>query len=692
MNEMLSKYVKLLMVACLAGALVLILPELVISKEKTQVFATPVRQSKLDHMTAGPPQKLTLRDAARNDRWFGLEVRNVCWSPDGKSVFFRWNMNPSTDQNPSTDPWFRVDYSGKAVEKIPDSRVHLIPAAAVTWNREGNRAVWVRNNSLYLYDASKSESVYPVLSIEKRLRNAQILSDGHSVLFMIDEDLFQYEIETGILRQLTRKHIKSERKKSKTLQWLEQQQIDLFERLRDAKKRRKATEAHRRQTDIYVAQAIPVDKGVVLEDIQLSPDKHYVTFKWRKPNRNRPPTKYMDYVTVSGYAEEKEARAKVGEKQDEFRMGIIRFDPTKDPDEVRIVWVDYSDIDSNPATIYGPYWSLEGNRAVVQIVSLGHKDRWICRLDLETGKASAIVHDHDDAWLGGPPPLMGYLRPALLEWLPGEHFVFASERTGWCHLYLVELDGTVKPLTKGTWEVRIAQLSRDRSKWLIAASREHPSDDHLYIMPATGGELVRLTEKPGRHRGYFSPDGQRIAVVYSETIQLPDLFLCDAKPDAPKVRITVSGADNYFRHKWTRPEVVSFNHPDGGLVWAALFRPEKPTPENAAILHIHGGGYRQFSHRGWSVYGYDSHIGLINFLVKQGYSVLDLDYRGSAGFGSDYRSGLYRSMGIQDVNSAVAAVDYLVKKHGVDRKRIGIYGISYGGFLTLMSLFRYPGV
>ena len=328
----------------------------------------------------------------------------------------------------------------------------------------------------------------------------------------------------------------------------------------------------------------------------------------------------------------------------------------------------------------------------MQILSTDNKDRWIARLDGATGETTTLVHDHDDAWLGGPPPLAGYLQPALLEWLPAERFVFASERTGWSHLYLAEQDGTLRPLTSGAWEVRGAQLSRDRSRWLITASREHPCDDDLYLMPAAGGELTRLSTGEGRHNGVLSPDGTRLAELQSGSVTLPDLQLGDARPGAPSRRISVSGSDEYQRHPLARPEVVSFAHPDGRPVWGALFRPASDKRNGAAVLHIHGGGYRQFSHRGWSVYGYALHLGLINYLVGQGYTVLDFDYRGGAGFGRDYRTDIYRSMGDKDVAGAVAAVDFLAREHGVDRSRVGIYGPSYGGFFTLMALFRHPGV
>ncbi|MFP5353710.1 MAG: prolyl oligopeptidase family serine peptidase, partial [Gemmatimonadota bacterium] len=239
-------------------------------------------------------------------------------------------------------------------------------------------------------------------------------------------------------------------------------------------------------------------------------------------------------------------------------------------------------------------------------------------------------------------------------------------------------------------------LSRDRALWLIGASREHPSDDHLYTLPAAGGTLTRLTSEPGRHEGALSPDGRRLAVTHSRNDQLPDLWIRDVAggvAGGTGVRVTQSGSDNYWRHAWRRPETVTIPHPDGGVTWAGLYRPARPHPRHPAIIYVHGGGYRQFAHHGWSVYGFShaSHYGMINWLVQQGYTVLDFDYRGSAGYGRDYRTDIHRSMGVKDVDGAVAAARWLVRTQGVDSSRIGIYGVSYGGFMTLMSLFRYPG-
>jgi dipeptidyl aminopeptidase/acylaminoacyl peptidase len=650
---------------------------------------TPLYQSTPSGRSA-TPEPLTLRDASRDDRFVGVGVSDVRFGLDGSHVYFRWHPSPSPGDVPEADPWYRVDRSGTSAERVPDEEVHSIPAAAPSWSRDGSRACWAREGSLYLYgDSGNTERT---LSGSTPVLEPSMLPDGSACDFTLEENLYRYEISSRSLRQLTRKRVKDDAKRAGSDEWREKEEESLFARIRDAKEREEKIHDYRRSLEPAGAQVVEVEPGIAREALRLSPDGKFLTFRARKPPARRRDTLYLDYVTSTGDSEVREARPKAGDPEDESRLGILRFDPKSDPEQASITWVDTSSLTADPALVYGPHWSLEGDRALVQVLSTGHKDRWIAELDVETGRTAVLVHDHDDAWLGGPPPVAGYLEPALLEWLPGGRFVFASERSGWSHLYLVEPGREPRALTEGEWEVRDATLSRDRSRWLITASREHPCDDHLYSLPAEGGELTRLTSKPGRQNGILSPDGARLAVVHSASFQLPDLFLRDPSPSSDEVRVTVSGTDKFFRHDWVEPEVVSFPHPDGKPVWAALYEPRAPAPSRPAVLHIHGGGYRQFSHRGYSVYGYGLHLGLLQYLVQSGYTVLDLDYRGSAGFGRDYRTDIHRSMGGKDVESAVAAARYLAREREIDPERIGIYGISYGGFLTLMSQFRHPGV
>ena len=653
----------------------------------------PLRQSTLDSTHATVP--LTLRDVSRNDRWIGTGARDLRWSPDGSAVYFRWHPAPSTADDPEADPWYRADRDGRSAARVPDSLVALIPSDDVQWSRDGRVAAWVSGGGVYLYDARREPATTRrIVAGAQPARGLQVAATGRSVDFLMGEDLYRWDISEGALRRLTRIVRRPADGRTDAQRWLVAQQEELLGAIRERQERERVAGRHARSVAFGAPQPVPLPEGAAVEDMRMSPDDRFVTVSVRIPDRKRPPTLYMDYATESGYAETRQARGKVGEPRDAFRFGIVAVDPLIDPDSVTARWLELPDAAGRPAITYGPYWNLEGTGGVIATITQDDKDLWISRLDPATGRTTVVDHQRDSAWLGGPPIQANNVRPGLIEWLPGGRLVFASEKSGWSHLYLAEPNGTIRPLTSGEWETRGAQLSRDRSLWLLRTSREHPADDHLYTMPAAGGPLVRLTTEEGRSDGVLSPDGRRLAVLFSRSDRLPDLWLRDPVPDARSTRVTVSGSDEFWRHRWLQPEIVTIPHPDGGIVWAGLYKPATPDSRRPAVVYVHGGGYRQFAQRGWSVYGFSraSHYGMLNYLTQLGYTVLDFDYRGSAGYGRDYRTDIYRSMGQKDVDGAVAAARWLARTQGVDSTRIGIYGVSYGGFMTLMSLFRYPGV
>jgi dipeptidyl aminopeptidase/acylaminoacyl peptidase len=129
---------------------------------------------------------------------------------------------------------------------------------------------------------------------------------------------------------------------------------------------------------------------------------------------------------------------------------------------------------------------------------------------------------------------------------------------------------------------------------------------------------------------------------------------------------------------------------DGVMVPARMYKPKNWKPGGAGILFVHGSGYAQNVHKWWSS---NSQVYLFNhFLMENGYLVLDIDYRASAGYGRDWRTAIYRHMGGKDLDDHVDAARWMVREQGVDARRIGIYGGSYGGFMTLMAMFNAPDV
>ena len=170
----------------------------------------------------------------------------------------------------------------------------------------------------------------------------------------------------------------------------------------------------------------------------------------------------------------------------------------------------------------------------------------------------------------------------------------------------------------------------------------------------------------------------------------PELFLQENKPDATPRRVTVSPSPLFSTYGWRDAPTVTFSARDGKAVSARLFSPasRKPGEKGPAVVFVHGAGYLQNAHRGWSQYEHEYLFH--NFLADRGYTVLDVDYRGSSGYGRDVRTAIYKHMGGPDLTDAEDGAKWLIQTQNVDARRIGIYGGSYGGFLTLMALFTQP--
>ena len=154
------------------------------------------------------------------------------------------------------------------------------------------------------------------------------------------------------------------------------------------------------------------------------------------------------------------------------------------------------------------------------------------------------------------------------------------------------------------------------------------------------------------------------------------------------MQLTSGQSESFKSYAWRDPQLVTFKAQDGAMVPARLYTPDSKVKNGAAVIFVHGAGYLQNVHKWWSSYfrEYMFH----NLMTDLGYTVIDIDYRASSGYGRDWRTGVYRHMGGKDLSDQVDGAKYLVAEHGVDANKIGIYGGSYGGFITLMALFNEP--
>ncbi|HEY5614557.1 MAG TPA: prolyl oligopeptidase family serine peptidase, partial [Bacteroidota bacterium] len=433
----------------------------------------------------------------------------------------------------------------------------------------------------------------------------------------------------------------------------------------------------------------------------LSPDEQYVTFILSQSAGDAKRTIVPNYVTESGFTEDINARTKVGEPQTtyEFFVYNVVLDSVMQvkPDDVQGVLPPKAAGDTTKAkpkpravSYNGPYWSHDGKTAFAQFFSQDNKDRWIVLLDAEQAKFTTVVEtQHDDAWIGGPG-IRGFGFTENVGWMPdSKRIYFQSETDGYSHLYTVTLDGKTKTqLTRGKFELYDLAMSRDKKRWYFGSNEVHFGERHLYSMPIDGGDRTRITSMEGRNAAELSPDESRIAVLYSFGNKFPELYLMDNKPGAKATQATDSRSKEFASYDWRAPQVLTFKARDGVDVPARLYKPENPN--GAAVVFVHGAGYLQNAHKWWSNYfrEYMFH----NLLVDKGYTVLDLDYRASAGLGRDWRTAIYRFMGGKDLEDNVDGARWLSASHGIDPKRIGVYGGSYGGFITLMAMFTTPDV
>ncbi|HNP75864.1 MAG: prolyl oligopeptidase family serine peptidase [Cyclobacteriaceae bacterium] len=640
---------------------------------------------------------LTVEKIMRDPKWIGVAPSNVFWSEDGKQLFFSWN--PERNQG---DSLYSISLTSRTPAKVNAVARRTMPSQNGNYNRAHTKKVYEKAGDIYLLDVLTAKTTQ-ITSSNEREFNASFSGDEKKVLFITNGNLYSWEIASGAFAQLTdfRKGKKAEARSNEQEKWLKADQLAYFDILRERNTARKGTDKMnkldrpRRPKEIYID-----DKNV--DQIMLTPDGRFITYRLTKL-ANPKGTIVPAYVTESGFTEDINSRTKVGGAQNTYELMVYNIE--KDTvlavktDEIPGIYdaPDYRKDYPNKYKVkegakptarsvifFGPYWSDDGKNNVVVVRAQDNKDRWLLSLDLATQKLKAIDRQRDEAWVGGPGTGFG---AGAIGWISGNQLWFQSEESGYAHLYTYDFTTSKRQaLTSGKYEVQGVELSRDKKTFYLTTNEVHPGEKQFYRMPVTGGKAERLTTLTGANEVSLSPDEKWLAIRSSYSNKPWELYLQENKPGAKPEQITNSLTAEFKSYPWRDPEVTTFTARDGAQVYTRIYKPANPN--GAAVIFVHGAGYLQNAHRWWSNYfrEYMFH----NLLVDRGYTVLDLDYRGSAGYGRDWRTGIYRFMGGKDLTDHVDGARWLAEKHGINPKRIGIYGGSYGGFITLMGMFTTP--
>jgi dipeptidyl aminopeptidase/acylaminoacyl peptidase len=335
-------------------------------------------------------------------------------------------------------------------------------------------------------------------------------------------------------------------------------------------------------------------------------------------------------------------------------------------------------------------WNESGSNALLDIRSQDNKDRWIVSLNAENGKIKTIDRQRDEAWIDGPG-ISGFR--AKEGWLNDNTVYFQSEATGYSQLYSFNINTSSKTsITQGKYEVQDVVLSKSKQNFYLLTNEEHPGKQNWYKIKIDGTGKEKITSATGGYEVSLSPDEKTIAYRYSYINKPWELFIQENAANKKSTQITNKAVSEEFKqYAWRENKIFTITARDGQSIYARLYEPKKGTKNNAAVIFVHGAGYLQNVHYWWSN-NYPREYMFNNLLADKGYTVIDIDYRGSAGYGRDWRTGIYRFMGGKDLDDEVDAAKYLVKELGIDSTRIGMYGGSYGGFMTLMAMFTAPDV
>lgn len=647
---------------------------------------------------------LTLDQVMADPDWIGPPVEQAWWSWDGRQIQYLLKREGATIRDT-----YRQPVDGGTASRVDGAARGQLDGMNPAFDTRHTRMAFVRNGDVFVRDL-RNGALTQVTRTDAAEALPQWSREGNLV-FRVGNDWYQWRAGNGVSQAAVIKAEKDPGAAPKPDD-LRERQFEMIRTLKDDKARRDAARVQDQQwrSEDPTRAPVPVYFGpdVNIADSAMSPDGRWMlAVTTAKGADEGQAGKMPRYVTESGYEEFEAVRTRVGRnaplpqklwlvdiaaaKATEVKydtlpgiaddpLAAMRKAAKKDPLKGnRDVQVLTSGDNSGAPSIR---WSDDGRSVVVAIRAIDNKDRWIATVDLASAKLLPRHRLTDPAWINWSFNDFG--------WTPDGQLWLLSEQDGYSHLYLGE--GS-KPLalTSGKWEVSAPQLSRDGATFYFLCNRKWPGDYEVCSVPRNGGEVRELTDLGGVEDFSLSPDGQQLLVRHSRAYMPPQLSVLSANGGTAK-QITDTRKEAFKAREWMLPEYVQVPSKHGaGTIWGKYYGPKQPEAgrKYPIVMFVHGAGYLQNVDDRWPDYFREQMFH--NLLVEKGYVVLDLDYRGSEGYGRDWRTAIYRNMGHPELEDYLDGLDWLAANKQGDKDRAGIYGGSYGGFMTFMALFRSPG-
>ena len=574
--------------------------------------------------------------------------RNVNWINDGNRYsYMQRNEETNSMEIRVYDPATKEDIL------IFNTKEHTFPNADSTfeyssfqWSKDSKYLVFQSNfrpvyrksgiSDYYLYSV-EDESLK---LLAKDARTAELSPDGSKIGYERDGDLFVYHIASGEETQLTdsgKEYFYNGR-----FGWVYEEEFGL-------------------------AQAW-----------EWSPDSKYIAY-WQTDERD---VHIFQMTNYKGHHPEYEKipYPQVGDKNPSVKIGIVNVETT----EKR--WMDKPDGGYIPRI----YWtSQEGQLAMVHL-NRAQNHLKLFFSDAQTGNSKLIMEEQSDAWIDVFDFFAGINH---LFFFPedSKEFFWISDRDGWSHIYRYDYEGNVKKqITEGDWEVTyVHSVNYDKERIYYTSTEASPLQRQLYSINFNGNDKKKHTSIEGTHNISMGPNGKYYIDRYSNT-STPTVIELHKTGEGKVKTLADNKAVKKFTdsHVYSPRELFSFTTSGGQQLDGYMIKPIDfdSTKSYPLVLNIYGGPSSQGVYNKWESGGWNQ------YLAQKGFVVVNVNNRGSGGYGKAFEKVVYKQLGKWEANDFVETAQYMGRKSWVDSTRMAIRGHSYGGYMTTYTLFTHPDV
>lgn len=590
-------------------------------------------------------RKLTMDDIFVSDQFRGTSLNDLQWQADGKAFVFTRSGAKGGSQ-----VWLHDVATGQERAILGDEDLVLdgAPVKRSAFQTTGDadlllvcgrrKAIWRHSFSApyYLYRVS-TKQLLPLAGGDPELQNAVLSPDGKRVAYVKGNNLYVAEVSGGAPRALT--HDGSANVLNGVFDWVYEEEFGRADAFRWSPEGDRIA--------FWFSDQTRVKTVTLLDELPAYPEP----FSLKYP--------------------------KVGERNSIVKICMV------DVADGRTTWVDLG----AETDIYVPRidWSGQPGQLVVQRLNRKQNHLEFLLADAGTGATRKILEDRTKTWVSVNDDTF---------FLAGErNFVWTSERDGWRHIYLSDLDGKTRQLTSGDWEVsEVLGLDKQHRQVYFAALRDGALEQGLFRVSLEGGEPTRLTAPGEWHRAVFAPDFAHY-VDYASSVRRPthvDLFRADGKSLRVLERNDIPALANF---NIVYPEFLTIKAEDGQSLNAYMMKPADfdPSRKYPVVVFGYGGPGSQMVVNRW---GMGEPFRTLQrqlwhqYLTEQGYLVFCVDNRGTGGRGKAFKDVVYGDISKWAVADQLAGARYLSSLPYVDASRLGFWGWSGGGYLTCLMLTR----